>query len=600
MIAGIVRNNWRDIKKYRYLIIASAAIIFAISSLFLMQYRSVRQTQEHARRTMKANLQLHLFEISEEAKRGVLDHANHIMHGVRQQRVRTRNLPSIERAFTRLARRYPEVEDFYVVFFERGRQAETWRALKFIRPDPSDPNVQTYDGVPVGRLVEDAAASESLRRAWQSITEESQTTLYAAYDPETAGGDPRQYFFHTVFEQDRLRRNTPLENIGLLVFSAKPDAFPSPDFLAKLVAKHQERDKEVNGLIGKVNYTINFNSGTEIGELSATENSASAVLTRRFNDSDKIFPNLTFGISSPDLEAKTFADESVRWSVLLGLGAALLTIVGLFLTWRATRREMQVARLKSDFLANISHELKTPLTAIRAFGDLLHSGRASRPERIREYGGIIKTESDRLTALINNILEMSRLERGVRKYRLETGDLRETIAETIEVFRHSPEAAKFQLEARLSAQPVQIEFDEGAIRQAIINLLSNAVKYSGGISYSRIEVNLRYEPGEAIIEIRDFGVGIAKEDQRRIFNAFHRAANNKIQAKGTGLGLAIVREIARGHGGDVSVESSPGAGSIFRLRLPRLADEKADFEESRDGTHFGNRGRAKRSYRPAR
>lgn len=226
-------KNLKELHKYRYLLIASTAIIIAIFALLLMQYRSVRRTQEHARATMKANLELHLFEISAEAKRGILDHANHIVHGVRQQRVRDRNLPSIERAFD-FTKRYPEVEDYFVVFFERSENG-TWKALKFERPDPNDPNVPKYDGVPLGKMVEDAESTESLRRAWQSIPNKNpQTTLYTAFDPQTTHEKPRQYFFHTVYEFfDRLRRNTPLENIGLLVFSANLDQFPSKNYLKK-------------------------------------------------------------------------------------------------------------------------------------------------------------------------------------------------------------------------------------------------------------------------------------------------------------------------------------------------------------------------------
>lgn len=594
-------KNLKELHKYRYLLIASTAIIIAIFALLLMQYRSVKRTQEHARATMKANLELHLFEISAEAKRGILDHANHIVHGVRQQRIRDRNLPSIERAFTRFTKRYPEVEDYFVVFFERGQENETWKALKFERPDPNDPNVPKYDGVPLGKMVEDAQSTESLRRAWQSIpNKESQTTLYTAYDPNKTDEKPRQYFFHTVYELDRLRRDTPLENIGLLVFSANPDQFPSKNYLKKLVAKHQERDKEVNGLVGKLDYTITLNQGAENRNLVSTNNEVSPTLSRRFDDAEKLFPNLTFGISAPDIEAKTYANEYTQSSIFLGLVAVIAAIFGIALTWRATRREMQVAQVKSDFLANISHELKTPLTAIRAFGDLLHSGRASKPERIREYGGMIKTESDRLTALINNILEMSRLERGIRKYRMEEGDLREIVNETVDVFQHSLDTAKFELEVKLPLQPVQTKFDEGAIRQAVINLLSNAVKYSGS-NNARIEVELKSEANEAIIEVKDFGVGISKEEQRDIFLPFHRSINDEIQAKGgTGLGLAIIREIARGHGGEITVESELGKGSIFRLQLPILENTKEELELNEDGTYFGYRGRAKRSYRPAR
>jgi|GEM_PF-3377880 len=575
--------------RYRYLLIASAAIVIAIVALLFIQYRSVKRNQEYAQKTMRANLELHLLEIADDAKRGVLDHANHILHSIRQQRIRERNIPSIERSFTKLVKRYPEVEDCFVVFFDSGRENDTWRALKFVRPNADDP---TFKGVPIGRLVEDAELSASLRRAWQAVPQQEQTALYTAFDPEIIDYKPHQYFFHTVSELDVLARDAPLENVGLLVFSARPDHFPATDYLKNLVAKHQERDKEIDGSIGKLDYQISLDDGPGQRVLASTGDAA-PVITRRFDDSDKLFRGLQFGISSPELISRTSTYTYTQSTLFLALLAAATAVLGLVLTWRATRREMKVAQLKSDFLANISHELKTPLTAIRAFGDLLDSGRATKPERIREYGGIIKMESDRLTALINNILELSRIERGARKYRLERADLRDMVIETVDIFRHSPEAAEFDIKVTSPISPVTTAFDKGAIRQALINLLSNAAKYSGSNNDRRIVVDLRTESHNAVIEVRDFGIGIADEDQLSIFLPFHRSMNDEIQAKGgTGLGLAIVREFARGHGGEITLESKLGEGAVFKLHLPLIEEETLEEIEVANGAYLGHRGRA--------
>lgn len=574
---------------------ASGVIVLAVLALLFMQYRSIRHAQEQTQATMKANLKLRLFEISEDARRGTLEHANHIMHAVRQKRIRERNIYSIELAFTRLVRRYPEIEDCYVVFFEKGKQDETWQALKFFRPDPDNPRVHRYDGVPIGSLGENKAASESLRRAWNSIEiENSQTTLYAAYDPQTVNNKkPKQYFFHTVYEVDRLKRTKPLENIGLLVFSADPDKFPSKDFLPNLAAKHSKRNKSMDTLLGNLDYVITLDQGDGKRYLVSKDKQTSPTLTHRFDNSDKLFPNLSFGVISPELDSTAYADDFFQSSIYLGIITAIIALIGLILTWRAAQSEMKIARLKSNFLAHISHELKTPLTSIRAFGDLIHSGRSKNIERIREYGGIIKTESDHLTQIINDILEMSRLEKGIRRFHLNEADLGETLKDTIEVFRHSPRAKGFEIDVRMPFVPVRAEYDEVAIGQAIINLLSNAVKYSKPDEFPKIEASLSVEENEAIIKVRDFGVGISSAEQKKIFIPFQRSTSDTVQAQGgTGLGLAITREIIKGHGGDVSFDSKLEDGSTFIIRLPILSEKPEGFadetlEAGNSGTYLG-------------
>jgi signal transduction histidine kinase len=566
-------NRWRNLHRYRYLIIASAAILIATFGLVLMQYRSAQRAEEQARKTLEANLDLHLLSLVDEAKRDMLDRANHIFHSILQRRVRERDIPRLERAFTRAARRFPEAENFYVVFFEGDGEQQNWRVLRYERPDANDPNVTKFNGVPVGKLTEDAATTEALHKIWLSLSHQDATHAVTAYAPLGAeNSHPQQIFFHIVYESDRLDRQDDLDRVGLLAFTARADAYPAPNYLSNLIARHAADE---TGSLGKLGYAVTLNDGNG-RKLIAGESSTDATRMRKFEKSDNLFPDLSFGVTAPALQTNDIEDFT-RSSILLGFGAAILSLIGLALTWRATGREMRVAQLKSDFLASISHELKTPLTAIRAFGDLIHSGRTRDAAKLHEYGAIIKTESDRLTGLINNILEMSRLERGLRRYRLEEGSLSATVAETVEVFRHTAGADGCLIKVELPPTPVKARFDENAIRQALLNLLSNAVKYSGETNDKKqIEVAVRREKSEAVIEVRDFGIGIAPAEKRHIFKAFHRAAQPEVQSeRGTGLGLAIVREIARAHDGEVSFESELGAGAVFRLHLPLLADMTA-------------------------
>lgn len=567
----MTNHRWENLRKYRYLIIASSAILIATFGLLLMQYRSAQRAEAQARATLEANLDLHLLGMVDEAKRDMLDHANHIFHSILQRRVRERDIPRLERAFTRAERRYLEVENFYVVFFEGGSDNQTWQVLRYESPDANDPKVKKFNGVPVGELTEDPATTEALRRAWLALPHQDVSHAITAFAPVSLSDKaaPEQIFFHIVYESDRLDRQENLSRVGLLAFTARPEAYPSKDYLTNLVAR---RANEENVIGGKLGYTITLSDNSN-RQLLAGQNFAENGRTRQFEKSDNLFPNLSFGIIAPTAE-NIFIDDFGWSNILPALGAAILSLVGLVLTWRATGREMRVAQLKSDFLASISHELKTPLTAIRAFGDLIHSGRARDAEKIREYGAIIKTESDRLTALLNNIMEMSRLERGLRRYRLEEGFLCQTVAETIEVFRHAPEASGWEISLHLPPTPIKTKFDASAMRQAVLNLLSNAVKYSADTDKKqKIEVAVKRENSEAIIEVRDFGIGIAPEEQRNIFTAFHRAEQSEVQTKrGAGLGLAIVREATRAHGGEVTVESETGAGATFQIHLPILLE----------------------------
>jgi two-component system, OmpR family, phosphate regulon sensor histidine kinase PhoR len=230
-------------------------------------------------------------------------------------------------------------------------------------------------------------------------------------------------------------------------------------------------------------------------------------------------------------------------------------------------REREAARLKSDFVSKVTHELRTPLSSIRAYVEMLVDGEAEDAETREEFYKIIDSESDRLSRMIDNMLNISRIEAGVIKVQKEDIALTGILKEVVECLR--PQAAEKDqvLEAELSPVFYQVHADRDMLYQAILNVVSNAIKYTpaGGT----IGVSSDIESGMAVVRITDSGMGIPKEDLSRLFDKFYRVGVNKKAAKGTGLGLALVKEITETlHHGQVNVESEVGRGTTFELRFP--------------------------------
>ena len=261
-------------------------------------------------------------------------------------------------------------------------------------------------------------------------------------------------------------------------------------------------------------------------------------------------------------------------SVILVLG---LTLVGGYLVWRDTRRELHLADLRSQFVANISHELKTPLTSIRMFAEALQMKGLADERKRDEYLDTIVNESERLTRLLNNVLDFSRIERGQRNYRMAAVNLGEVVDDAARTMKYPLARLGFDLHLEVSADVPPIHVDRDAVEQAILNLLTNAMKYSG--KSREIGLRLARQNGSAVIQVSDHGVGIPKSEQSRIFEKFYRVPSAENHAiAGTGLGLALVSHIATAHGGTVDVESEPGQGSTFSLSLP-LNMQNGDWKD---------------------
>jgi signal transduction histidine kinase len=277
--------------------------------------------------------------------------------------------------------------------------------------------------------------------------------------------------------------------------------------------------------------------------------------------------DLVWSIKYP---GKTIADISAKflrfnYAVLGAL--SLLMIGGILLTYRNISREMNLARLKSDFVANVSHELRTPLALIRLYAETLEFGRVNAKEKYQEYFRIIREESERLSALINNILDFSRIEAGRKEYEFKETDLPELVRSTLDSYRFQIEQNGFAFEENISSDIPPVNVDREAIARSLLNLVNNALKYSMDQKY--IGVSLYRANDSVKLEVCDHGIGIPPCEQEKVFEKFYRCGDPLVHnVKGSGLGLSLVRHVVRAHGGDVEGESIPEKGSKFTIRLP--------------------------------
>ncbi|HUQ86817.1 MAG TPA: HAMP domain-containing sensor histidine kinase [Vicinamibacterales bacterium] len=259
------------------------------------------------------------------------------------------------------------------------------------------------------------------------------------------------------------------------------------------------------------------------------------------------------------------ASTRPQQALMIVLAASIA--LGVFLVAGAAAREVRVAELKSNFVASVSHDLKTPLALIQLFAETLELGRVRTPERAQEYYRIINGESKKLTRLIENILDFSRMEAGLRPYRMEPADLGESLNKVLARMELQFAQGNFTITPKIQPDLPRILADQGAAEQAIENLLANAMKYSG--EAKTIEIEAKRAGGHIVVSVTDHGIGISRREQGRIFRKFYRVERELGGGpQGTGLGLAIVDHTMRGHGGFVRVESEPERGSTFSLHFP--------------------------------
>ncbi len=244
-----------------------------------------------------------------------------------------------------------------------------------------------------------------------------------------------------------------------------------------------------------------------------------------------------------------------------------ILIFGLTLTIRIVSHELELGKMKSDFVSTVSHEFKSPLTSIRQLAEMLQTGRVPSEERRQRYYDVLLEQSERLSLLIDNILDFAKMEEGKKEFEFEMVDMGPLLEELISTIQQQVRHEGFTVQAEIDTPLPSIQADRAAISQAITNLIDNAIKYSAGAK----EVYVRgfTENQYLIIAVQDFGVGIKPEEIDKVFERFYRGGDELTRTvKGSGLGLTLVKQIIEAHHGSVHVESEPGSGSTFSIRLP--------------------------------
>ena len=299
--------------------------------------------------------------------------------------------------------------------------------------------------------------------------------------------------------------------------------------------------------------------------VTATEVSPADALSRR-----SLSPWLTgwsMAVAPRDADALVALQARKRTQRLAVIGLSVFMITtGAFLASWLVSRELDVARMKADFAANVSHELRSPITQIRLKGESLMLGLVFDEEgRAQHYEAIVR-ESERLSRLVDNVLDFAAIERGAKKYTFRPVDIGETVQSAVDAARYSMEARDLTIDLALSDDLPVVFHDPEAVSQVLHNLISNAAKY--GKEGGWIGVTGAMAPGGVEVQIADRGIGISEEDLPRIFEEYYRSSDPEARRrKGTGIGLTIVQYIMEAHGGRVDVQSQVGQGTTFTLHF---------------------------------
>jgi len=528
-------------------------VLLPIFVLTYLQYQSLIELENKTKGAFKDNLRQGITIVEQRMRQRLQDVAAQTLNPIGSMHLQSRSVPeddakAIEKYFADVKRSHPEIEEIFVFANADG---------------PEETNRYTYWY---------SDKFEKIAKAGLAPTQSHILSLFekSRMAQSFLDGNRKYLFLHDSSPISGMRQGTylfyPLNDLrndfaGVLL----KEGFVTDDLIAgtirPLIASHSPTMAAT--ITDEKSRVLYSNAAPKNGYLLVTS-------------LDRPFSNWTAAVGLKD----TNLDELARDSFLHSAGTTVLVLVfllgGIALTIRATDREARLAQAKSTFVANVSHELKTPLSLISLFSEILELGRVNNEAKKAEYYGIIRHESRRLNKTIDNILDFSRIEAGRKTYELVDGDMAEVIDQVLSTHRYQVINSGFDIQTDIQAGLPSVLIDRDAMAQAISNLLDNAIKYSGKLK--QLSITAKTVEADLSIEIADQGVGIPRAEQAKIFEKFYRVGNGLVHdVKGSGLGLSLVKHIIEAHNGTISVESDVGKGSRFTILLP-IARTAADVE----------------------
>ena len=544
---------------------AGLAVVVAIpmAVLFYFQFRSLNDIET----TSAVVLRQLSSETADSLTRSIEDYLKRphisVLLRIPQARTEPLDLAWIDPVFNDALAESPFVESFFV-WAERGPRSKQW--LVFDQASKAQPAGATErrfreDKVLGGKLLPRLQELVKTRRAIVAFTETIDGRphyVQAQLRFEGPARDRMTSVLAFAVDAQKLRAQfVPAVLRDWLATVQQPSGFPrlETEVLDEagqhIFMSHAER-REHTAPVDERSFAIIF-FDKELLEFAAPYEQHREVWGLRTSYGPQTIPHIV--------------SASTRPQMALMIVLAVAMAIGVFLVAGAAAREVRLAELKSNFVASVSHDLKTPLALIQLFAETLELGRVRTPDRAQEYYRIINGESKKLTRLIENILDFSRMEAGLRPYRMEPADLAESVTKVLARMHTQFEQGHFTVATSIEPGLPHVLADEGAAEQAIENLLANAMKYSG--EHRAITVEARRADGHIVVAVKDHGIGISRREQSRIFRKFYRVQRELGGGpQGTGLGLAIVEHTMRGHGGFVGVTSEPNEGSTFTLHFP--------------------------------